>query len=221
MNLHEAMTCPLFIRRITMKLYYSPGACSLAPHIALRESGLPFDLVKVNLANKTTEAGDDYWATNRKGAVPAVKLDDGQVLTEAAVIQQDIADKAPAKKLAPASGTTERVRLQEWLNYIASEMHKGIGQLFNPAMPEDYKEAVKKGLAAKQFTYLDKMLAGRDYLMGDFTVADGYLFTVLNWTNFHKIDLSAFPNIVAYMKRVAARPAVQAAMNAEGLLKAA
>ena len=204
-----------------MKLYYAPGACSLAPHIALRESGLPFDLVKVNLANKTTEAGDDYWATNRKGSVPAVKLDDGQVLTEAAVIQQYIADKAPAKKLAPASGTTERVRLQEWLNYIASEMHKGIGQLFNPAMPEDYKEAVKKGLAAKQFTYLDKMLAGKDYLMGDFTIADGYLFTVLNWTNFHKIDLSAFPNIVAYMKRVAARPAVQAAMTAEGLLKAA
>jgi glutathione S-transferase len=204
-----------------MKLYYAPGACSLAPHIALRESGLPFDLVKVNLANKTTEAGDDYWATNRKGSVPAVKLDDGQVLTEAAVIQQYLADKAPAKKLAPASGTTERVRLQEWLNYIASEMHKGIGQLFNPAMPDDYKEAVKKGLAAKQFTYLEKMLAGRDYLMGDFTVADGYLFTVLNWTNFHKIDLSAFPNIVAFMTRVAARPAVQAAMNAEGLLKAA
>jgi len=204
-----------------MKLYYSPGACSLAPHIAFREAGLPVELVKVNLANKTTEAGDDYFPVNAKGAVPAVKLDDGQVLTEAGVIQQYIADKAPAKKLAPAAGTPERYRLQEWLNYIASEVHKGIGQLFNPAMPEEYKDAVKKGLAAKQFAYLDKKLAGRDYLMGDFTIADGYLFTVLNWTNFHKIDLSAFPNITAFMKRVAARPAVQAAMSAEGLLKAA
>jgi len=204
-----------------MKLYYSPGACSLAPHIAFREAGLPVELVKVNLANKTTEAGDDYFPVNAKGAVPAVKLDDGQVLTEAGVIQQYIADKAPAKKLAPAAGTPERYRLQEWLNYIASEVHKGIGQLFNPAMPDEYKDAVKKGLAAKQFAYLDKKLAGRDYLMGDFTIADGYLFTVLNWTNFHKIDLSAFPNITAFMKRVAARPAVQAAMGAEGLLKAA
>jgi glutathione S-transferase len=204
-----------------MKLYYAPAACSLGPHIALREAGLPFDLVKVNFPNKTTDAGEDYWAINAKGAVPAVKLDDGQVLTEAAVIQQYIADKAPAKKLAPAPGTPERYRLQEWLNYIASEMHKGIGQLFNPAMPDDYRDAVKKGLAGKQFAYLDKKLAGRDYLMGDFTVADGYLFTVLNWTNVHKIDLSAFPNVVAFMKRVAARPAVQAAMNAEGLLKAA
>src|SRR5258707_4248415 len=140
-----------------MKLYYSPGACSLGPHIALRESGLPFNLVKVNLANKTTEAGDDYWATNRKGSVPAVKLDDGQVLTEAAVIQQYIADKAPAQKLAPAAGTPERYRLQEWLNYIASDIHKGIGQLFNKAMPDDYRDAVKKGLASRQFPYLDKM----------------------------------------------------------------
>jgi glutathione S-transferase len=203
-----------------MKLFYMPGACSLAPHIALRESGLPFDLEVVDRGKKTG-SGEDYWAVNAKGAVPAVKLDDGQVLTEAAVIQQYIADKVPAKKLAPAPGTPERYRLQEWLNYIASEMHKGIGQLFNPAMPDEYRDAVKKGLAAKQFAYLDKMLAGRNYLMGDFTVADGYLFTVLNWTNFHKIDLSAFPNIVAFMKRVAARPAVQAAMNAEGLLKAA
>jgi glutathione S-transferase len=203
-----------------MKLFYMPGACSLAPHIALREAGLPFDLEAVDRSKKTG-SGEDYFAINPKGAVPAVKLDDGQVLTEAAVIQQYIADKAPAKKLAPAAGTPERYRLQEWLNYIASELHKGIGQLFNPAMPDDYKDAVKKGLAGKQFAYLEKKLAGRDYLMGDFTIADGYLFTVLNWTNFHKIDLSAFPNIVAFMKRVAARPAVQAAMSAEGLLKAA
>jgi len=203
-----------------MKLYYMPGACSLAPHIALREAGLPFDLEKVDRSKKT-QSGADYLAVNPKGAVPALGLDDGQVLTEAAVIQQYIADKAPGKKLAAAAGTTERYRLQEWLNYIASEVHKGIGQLFNPAMPDDYKETVKKALAAKQLPYLDKALAGRNYLLGDFTVADGYLFTVLNWTNLHKIDLSAFSNITAFMKRVAERPAVQDAMKAEGLLKAA
>ncbi|AMN44819.1 glutathione transferase GstA [Rhodoplanes sp. Z2-YC6860] len=203
-----------------MKLFYMPGACSLAPHIALCEAGLPFDLVQVDRSKKTS-TGEDYLTINVKGAVPAVKLDDGQVLTEAAVIQQYIADKAPAKKLAPAAGTPERYRLQEWLNYIASELHKGIGQLFNPAMPDDYRDTVKKGLAAKQFAHLEKSLAGREYLLGDFTVADGYLFTVLNWTKFHKIDLSAFPNITAFMTRVAARPAVKAAMTAEGLLKAA
>jgi glutathione S-transferase len=203
-----------------MKLFYMPGACSLAPHIAFREAGLPVELVQVDRSKKTS-TGEDYLGINVKGAVPAVKLDDGQVLTEAAVIQQYIADKVPAKKLAPAAGTPERYRLQEWLNYIASELHKGIGQLFNPAMPDDYKEAVKKGLVARQFAHVEKALAGRDYLMGDFTIADGYLFTVMNWTNFHKIDLTAFPNITAFMKRVAARPAVQAAMTAEGLLKAA
>ena len=204
-----------------MKLYYMPGACSLAPHIALREAGLPFDLEKVDGATKKTQGGEDYLAINSKGAVPAIKLDDGQVLTEGAAIQQYIADKAPGKKLAPAAGTIERYRLQEWLNYVASEVHKGIGQLFNKQMPEDFKETVKKGLAAKQFPFIEKALAGRDYLMGEFTVVDGYLFTVLNWTKMHNIDLSAFPNISAFMKRVAARPAVQEAMKAEGLLKAA
>jgi glutathione S-transferase len=203
-----------------MKLYYMPGACSLAPHIALREAQLPFDLEKVE-RNKQTAGGEDFLEVNPKGAVPALRLDDGSVLTEAGVIQQFIADKAPGRKLAPPTGSMERVRLQEWLNYIASEVHKGIGQLFNPAMPDDYKEAVKRGLAAKQFPYLEKALAGRETLMDGFTVADGYLFTVLNWTRLHKIDLSAFPNITAFMARVAARPAVQEAMKAEGLLKAA
>jgi glutathione S-transferase len=203
-----------------MKLYYMPGACSLAPHIAFREAGLPVDLELVG-RDKKLKSGDDYLAINPKGAVPAIKLDDGKVLTEAAVIQQYIADKAPGKKLAPPAGTTERYRLQEMLNYIASELHKGIGQLFNPAMPDDYKEAVKKGLAARQFPFIEKTLSGRDYLLGDFTIADGYAFTVLNWTKLHKIDLSAFPNITAFMARVAARPAVQEAMRAEGLLKAA
>src|SRR4029079_8740322 len=186
-----------------------------------REAGLPFDLEKIDGATKKTASGDDYTAINPKRSVPAIKLDDGQVLTEAAAIQQYIADKSPTKKLAPAAGTPERYRLQEWLNYVASEVHKGIGQLFNKAMPDEYREAVKKGLAAKQLPFLEKALAGREYLMGDFTVADGYLFTVLNWTKFHNIDLSAFPNITAFMKRVAARPAVQEAMKAEGLLKAA
>ena len=188
-----------------------PAACSLAPHIALREAGLQFDLERVDQSKKT-RSGEDYLSVNPKGSVPAFRLDDGQVLTEAAVIQQYIADQVPAKKLAPAAGTPERYRLQEWLNYIASEVHKGIGQLFNPAMPNEYKDAVKKALASRQLPYLEKALAGRDYLMGEFTVADGYLFTVLNWTNLHKIDLSAFPNIGAFMKRVAARPAVQEAM---------
>jgi len=204
-----------------MKLYYAPGACSLSPHIVLREAGLPVELVKVDLRAKKTEGGEDFSTINSKGSVPVVKLDDGEYLTEGAAIVQLIADKAPGKKLAPANGTKERVRLQEWLNYIASEVHKGIGQLFNPAMPEDFKTAVRNGLAARQLPYLEKSLAGRDYVMGDFSVADAYLFTVLNWTNLHKIDLSAFPNITAYMKRVAARPAVQEAMKAEGLLKAA
>lgn len=204
-----------------MKLYYMPGACSLAPHIAFREAGLPFDLEKIDGATKKTASGDDYTAINPKGSVPAVKLDDGQVLTEAAAIQQYIADKSPTKKLAPPAGTPERYRLQEWLNYIASEVHKGIGQLFNKAMPDDYRETVKKGLATRQLPYLEKALSGREYLMDHFTVADGYLFTVLNWTKLHNIDLSAYPNISAFMKRVAARPAVQEAMKAEGLLKAA
>jgi glutathione S-transferase len=204
-----------------MKLYYMPGACSLAPHIAFREAGLPFDLEKIDGATKKTAGGEDYTAINPKGSVPALKLDDGQVLTEAAAIQQYIADKSPTKKLAPPASTPERYRLQEWLNYIASEVHKGIGQLFNKAMPDDYRETVKKGLAARQLPYLEKALAGREYLMDHVTVADGYLFTVLNWTKLHKIDLSAYPNISAFMTRVAARPAVQEAMKAEGLLKAA
>jgi glutathione S-transferase len=204
-----------------MKLYYMPGACSLAPHIALRESGLSFDLEKIDGATKKTGSGEDYLAINVKGAVPALKLDNGQVLTEGAAIQQYIADQAPAKKLAPAATSPERYRLQEWLNYIASEVHKGIGQLFNKAMPDDYRNAVKTGLNTKQLPYLDKALAGRNYLLGDFTVADGYLFTVLRWAKLHNIDLSAYPNVSAFMKRVEERPQVQEAMKAEGLLKAA
>jgi glutathione S-transferase len=202
-----------------MKLYYMPAACSLAPHIALREAALPFDLERVG-RDKKTESGEDYLSINPKGSVPALKLDNGEVLTEAAVIQQYIADKARDRKLIPAVGTSERYRLQEWLNYIASELHKGIGQLFNPAMPEEYKTTVKQGLGNRQLPFIEKALAGKEYLLGQFSVADGYLFTVLNWTNVHKIDLSTFPNVSAFMKRMAARPSVQEAMKAEGLLKA-
>ena len=201
-----------------MKLYYMPAACSLATHIALREAALPFELERVG-RDKKTQSGEDYLAVNPKGSVPALKLDNGEVLTEAAVIQQYIADKVPAKKLVPAAGTPERYRVQEWLNYISSEVHKGIGQLFNPAMPEDYKAAVKKSLGERQLPFLEKALAGKDYLFGQFSVADGYLFTVLRWTNIHKIDLSGYPNISAFMKRMAARPAVQEALKAEGLEK--
>ena len=144
-----------------MKLYYSPGACSLSPHIALREAGLPVELVKVDLRAKKTEKGDDYAAINPKGSVPAVQMDDGSVLTEGAAIVQHIADQAPGKKLAPANGTKDRLRLQEWLNYIASEVHKGIGQLFNPAMPEDYKTTVKNNLAARQLPHLHELISDR------------------------------------------------------------
>src|SRR3954454_14371579 len=204
-----------------MKLYYMPGACSLAPHIAFREAGLPFDLEQVDGASKKTKSGEDYMTINPKGAVPAIKLDDGQVLTEGAAIQQYIADKGAGKKLAPAAGTAERYRLQEWLNYVASEVHKGIGQLFNPAMPDDYKGAVKKALGGRQLPFLERSLADKEFLLGSFGVADGYLFTVLRWTDVHKIDVSGFPNMTAFMKRVAARPAVQEAMKVEGLSKPA
>jgi glutathione S-transferase len=203
-----------------MKLYYSPAACSLSPHIALREAGLPFELVRVNLQDKKTITGQDLFAINPKGLVPVLELDDGKVLTEAAVIVQYVADQAPAKKLAPPCGTPERYRLAEWLNYVATELHKGFAPLFKPTTPDAYKAVVRENLA-KQFDYLDDELSGRNYLMDDFTVADGYLFTILNWSHFLKIDLAPFTNVEAFMKRLAARPSVRQALQAEGLLKAA
>jgi glutathione S-transferase len=205
-----------------MKLYYAPGACSLAPHIALRESGLPFELSLVDFqAGKKTRDGKDFLSINPKGAVPALQLDDGEVLTEAAVLLQYIADKADNRTLVPAAGSKERYRLQEWLNYIATEVHKGFGPLWKPNTPDAYKAIVKENLAT-QFKYLDKALAGRDYVTGvTFTIADAYLFTILNWTKFHKIDLAPYPAVQAFMQRVAARPKVKEALQAEGLLKAA
>jgi glutathione S-transferase len=204
-----------------MKLFYSPGACSLSPHIALREAGLAFDLVKVNTPTKKTETGEDFLGINPKGVVPTLERDDGSVLTEAAAIVQYIADRAPPNTLAPPVGSDQRYRLIEWLNYIATELHKGFSPLFKPNTPEEYKTIVKESLA-KQFAYVEQQLAGKQYLLGDaFTVADGYLFTILNWTNFLKIDLSAYSNIKAFMARVAARPAVRSALQSEGLLKVA
>ncbi len=204
-----------------MKLYYSPGACSLSPHIALLEAGLPYDLVKVDLKAKKLENGDDYLKVNPKGQVPALGLDSGELVTEGPVIVQMIADKAAAMNLAPARDSAERYRLQEWLNFITTELHKNFSPMFSPVLSDDAKAFFKDRLMAK-FKYIDSQLAGRDYLMGrQFTVADGYLFTMLAWADRMKFDLAALPHLVAYKARVAARPKVQEALTKEGLMKAA
>lgn len=201
-----------------MKLYYSPAACSLAAHIALREAGLPFDLEKVDLRAHKTESGLDYFAINPKGYVPALKLDSGDLITEDAVILQYIADLKPAAQLAPAYGTMERVRVNEWLNFISSELHKVLGALFNPKLPADWKETVI-ALYERRCKIVAGALETRAYLTGDrFTIADAYLFVVLNWTKFFNLDLGKWPAIAGFMGRVSERPAVQAAMRAEGLI---
>jgi glutathione S-transferase len=202
-----------------MKLYYSPGACSLSPHIVLREAGLPFEAVLASTKTHKLQDGTDYYTINPKGYVPTLELDDGQRLTEGPAIVQYIADQVPDKRLAPPNGTLERYRLQEWLNFVTSELHKGIGLMFNPAMPEDAK-AVARARATGRLKWVDTELDGRKYLTGDaFTVADAYLFTIVNWTKPTGIDISGMPNLTAYQARVAGRPAVQQAMQAEGLLK--
>lgn len=203
-----------------MKLYYSPGACSLSPHIALREAGMNFDLVKVDLAGKTTSEGGDYRKINPKGYVPALQLDNGTVLTEGPAIVQYVADQRPSMGLAPANGTVERYRLQEWLNFITSELHKSYGSLFNKAMPDDYRVQVKEAIG-KRLAWLEEMLGKSDYLTGSrFGVADGYLFVILNWSQWVDIDLKPFPNLQAYVARIAARPKVKEALVAEGLAQA-
>jgi glutathione S-transferase len=204
-----------------MKLYYSPGACSLSPHIALLEAGLPYDLVKVDLRAKKLENGDDYLQVNPKGQVPALGLDSGEVLTEGPVIVQVIADKVPGKSLAPARDSAERYKLQEWLNFITGELHKNFSPLFNPAIPDEVKNFFRDRIMGK-FRYVDAQLAGRDYLMGkQFSVADGYLYTMLRWADGHKFDLSGLKNLMAFKERVGARPKVQEALTKEGLMKAA
>jgi len=201
------------------KLYYSPGACSLSPHIVLREAGLPFDLVLASTKTHKLADGTDYYGINPKGYVPLLELDDGQRLSEGPVIVQYIADQVPASQLAPAAGTMARYRVMEWLNFITSELHKGFSPLFNPATPEDYKPLVRTRLG-ERFAWVNGQLEGRAYLMGDtFTVADAYLFTVAGWGKYVGVDISGLANLSAYMGRVAARPAVQAALKAEGLLK--
>ena len=204
-----------------MRLYFSPGACSLSPHIVLREAGLGFDLEQVDLKAKTTKNGEDFTRINPKGQVPVLGLDNGELLTEGPAIVQYIADRKPDAKLAPAAGSPDRYRLQEWLNFIASEVHKGTGPLFNSQLPEAWKTVVLEKLGSR-YDYLSKHLEQNQYVMGSaFGVADAYLFTVLNWTNFVGIDLGKWPVLKAYSARIAARPAVQQAMTAEGLLKAA
>jgi len=204
-----------------MKLYYSPGACSLSPHIALLEAGLPYDLVKVDLRAKKLENGDDYLQVNPKGQVPALALDSGELVTEGPVIVQMIADKAAAKNLAPARDSAERYKLQEWLTYINSELHKNIGPMFSPVLSDEAKNFFKDRAISK-FRYIDGQLAGKDHLMGkQFTVADGYLFTMLAWADRMKFDLSGLSNLKAYQARVGARPKVQEALTKEGLMKAA
>jgi len=201
------------------KLYYSPGACSLSPHIVLREAGLPFSLVLASTKTKKLADGSDYLAINSKGYVPLLELDDGQRLSEGPAIVQYIADQAPATGLAPAAGTMARYRLMEWLNFITSELHKGFSPLFTPGMPDEAKAMAQKKLG-ERLAWVDGQLAGKDYLMGDtFTVADAYLFTVAGWGKYVGVDISGQQNLSAYMGRVAARPAVQEALKAEGLLK--
>ena len=202
-----------------MKLYFSPGACSLSPRIALLEAGLPFTTQKVDTKTKQLDGGGDFWAINSKGYVPTLELDNGQVLTEGPAIVQYIADQNPESGLAPKAGTMERYRLQEWLNFITSEIHKGFSPLFDPALTPEVKQIFKDKLG-KRFDWLATQLTGKQYLMGEtFTVADGYLFTVLNWCQWVGIDLAKWPVLADYQARVSARPKVQEAMKAEGLIK--
>jgi glutathione S-transferase len=201
-----------------MKLYYAPGACSLSPHIVANEAGIPLTLVKADMKTKTIEREGDFWDVNPKGYVPALVLDDGQVLTEGPAIVQDLADLAPEAGLAPANGTFERVRLQEALNYLTSEIHKSYSPLFNPKVLPAVREE-RLAYLTKRYALIEKQLEGRKYLLGDrFTAADAYLFTLTRWARGVKLDLSGFPNLEAFQKRVGGRKAVIEAMRAEGLI---
>ena len=202
-----------------MKLYYSPGACSLSAHIALQEDGLAFTPMLASTKSHKLQDGTDFYSINPLGYVPVLELDDGTRLREGPAIVQYIADQVPLKMLAPQNGTLQRYRLQEWLSFIGTELHKGFSPLFTPATPEEYKAIARERLQ-QRLQWVDNQLAGKQYLMGDqFTVADGYLFTVTNWTKPTNLDIAGLSHLVAYRERVAARPAVQAAMKAEGLVK--
>ena len=200
-----------------MKLYYSPGACSLSPHIALREAGLAFEPVLASTKSHKLQDGTDYYGINPLGYVPLLELDDGTRLREGPAIVQYIADHAPTQNLAPANGTLPRYRLQEWLTFIGTEIHKTFSPLFQPAMPEDAKKLFRDKLQTR-FQWVDSQLAGKNFLMGDaFSVADGYLYVVTRWAKAMNIDLSAMANLNAHHERVGARPAVQEALKVEGL----
>ena len=202
-----------------MRLYFSPGACSLSVDIVLREAGLPFDLVKVDLRSKKLADGSDYLQVNPKGYVPALELDDGERLTEVPAVVQYLADQKPETGLAPKVGTMERYRLQEWLNFLSTEVHKQFSPLFNPATSEDWKQAVRGNLA-RRFDWLAPQLAARPHLMGErFTVADAYLFVLLNWCSLTGVDLGRWSALKEYHARVGARPKVHEALKAEGLVK--
>ena len=200
-----------------MKLYFSPGSCSLSPHIVLREAGANFELEQVNNQEKKTKSGKDYWTVNPKGQVPCLELENGDKLTEGPVIVQYVADQKPAAGLAGGAGTMERYRIQEWLNFTTSELHKTFGPIFRPTTPDAFKDISRANLG-KRFDWIDQQLAGKQYLMGDkFSIADAYMFTVMRWSPRVNIDISKWPNIKAYVDRVAARPQVQEALKAEGL----
>lgn len=202
-----------------MKLYFAPGACSLASHIALHETGLPFEIDKLNAATKTTASGEDFMQVNPKGYVPALRLDDGSILTEGAAVLQYIADQNPGSGLAPKAGTMERYRLQEWLTFIGTEIHKSFSPLFNKAASDEVKNNAHN-LLTKRLGYVETQLANKPYLMGDgFTVADAYMFVVVNWSNHVGFDLGQFPKIKEYIARIALRQTVQAAMKEEGLIR--
>ena len=202
-----------------MKLYYSPAACSLSPHIALREAGIVATLIKVDTKTHKLEDGSDYYAVNPKGYVPVLELDNGERLTEGPAIVQYIADLRPASGLAPAAGTMARYRLQEWLNFITSELHKQFTPLFGADTPAECRAIAKRNIS-RRFDWLESELRGKDYLLGrQFTVADGYLYTVASWSKFVGIELGQWPGLSAYLQRVAARPKVRQALIAEGLVK--
>jgi glutathione S-transferase len=200
-----------------MKLYFTPGACSLSPHIVLRETGANFELEKVSLQDRKTAGGAEYTGVNPKGQVPALELDNGERLTEGPVIVQYIADQNAASGLAGAPGTMERYRVQEWLNHITSELHKNFSPLFRPNTPDAYKDIARENLS-KRYDWINAQLAGKQYLLGDkFTVADAYLFTVTRWAPHVGIDLAKWPNVAGFVERVASRPKVQEVLKAEGL----
>lgn len=201
-----------------MKLYYSPGACSLSPHIALCEAGLDAEMIKVDLRTHKLEDGGDYAAISPKGYVPALILDDGTMLTEGPVIVQYIADRVPEKNIAPPNGSMARLHMQEWLNFTTAELHKTFSPLFNPMASEDWKKGAR-ALLDRRLGFVAKALEGKPYLLGnDFSVADGYLFTVLNWGGFVNVDMSRWPSITAYLERMRSRPGVRRALKEEGLL---